>query len=135
MRSHVSSAALAAAFVLAPVAAGFAPAWSQDFSITNTAPGPGTEWMKGLQAWWDVHAYYPPDAAEHNLSGNVKLHLVIHQDGQVWSTQLEEGSGSRILDVAGADVFHSARLRPVGTAAPQSDVYVTVHFVLTHRHE
>src|ERR1700685_1742033 len=58
MRLSVASSALAAAFVLAPVAAGYAPALCQDFSITNqVAPAIAghPDLMRQLQAWWDAH--------------------------------------------------------------------------------
>ena len=80
MRSYVASAVLAAVFVLTPVVAGYAPALSQDFTITNKVE-PGGNWIRQLQAWWHVHAYYPPDALERKEDGTVKLHLVIHPNG------------------------------------------------------
>jgi len=80
MRSYVTSAFLAAACLLAPAAAGYAPALSQDFTITNKVE-PGGNWIRQLQAWWHVHAYYPPDALERKEDGTVKLHLVIHPNG------------------------------------------------------
>ena len=55
MRVLIASAALAAAFVLMPAAARHAPAWSQDFSITNPdvpADGSRRDVMRQLQAWW-----------------------------------------------------------------------------------
>ena len=84
MRLSIASSALAAAFVLTPLAAGYAPALCQDFSITNPGTGPGSDWIRKLQAWWDVHSYYPPDALEKKQDGTVKLHLVIHPDGNIW---------------------------------------------------
>jgi len=66
MRLSVASSALAAAFVLAPVAAGYAPALCQDFSITNqVAPAIAghPDLMRQLQAWRDAHAYYPRHAS------------------------------------------------------------------------
>jgi len=134
MRSYVASAVLAAAFVLLPAAAGYAPALSQDFSITNETLA-GSNWMKQLQAWWDVHAYYPPDALKNHEDGTVKVHLVIPQDGEVGLVQVAQGSGSHTLDMAGYEVFKYARLRPVPSAppAPQADVFITLHYVLAHQ--
>jgi TonB family protein len=135
MQPYVTSAFLAAACLLTPVAAGYAPALSQDFSITNKLEGPGTEWIRKLQAWWDVHAYYPPPALQNHQDGTVKLHLVIHPDGAVWTVEVVQGSGSEVLDKAGSEVFHLARLRPFppGTPAPQPEVNLTLHYVLEHR--
>ena len=134
MRSFVASAILTGAVVLAPVMGGYAPALSQDFSITNQQAA-GTEWIRKLQAWWDVHAYYPPDALAKNESGTVKVHLTIHPDGEVWTDELVEGSGSRSLDQAGLYAFHGAHLPPFppGTPTPQAEVNLTLHFVLAHR--
>ncbi len=134
MRSYVASALLAAAFVLMPAAVGYAPAWSQDFSITNETHS-GDEWYRQLQAWWDVHAYYPPGASAQNESGDVKIHLVIHPDGEVWEVKVVEKSGSKLIDDAGFYVFHNAVLRPIppNPPVPQSDVYLTEHYVLAHR--
>ena len=135
MRSYVASAVLAAVFVLLPAAAGYAPALSQDFSITNETPL-GSSWMAQLQEWWDLHAYYPLDASERNEDGTVKVHMLIHPDGKVWTIEVVSSSGSRILDEAGVEVFHNMYLRPfpAGTPAPQADVYVSLHYVLAHRH-
>jgi len=135
MRPCVASAVLAAVFALAPAAAGCAPAWSQDFSITNTAPGPGSEWIRQLQAWWDGHAWYPNDAAENKKDGDVKVHLVIHPDGAVWNVDVVQGSGSKSIDTAAVYAFHGGRLRPLPPAppAPQAEVNLTLHFVLGHQ--
>jgi TonB family protein len=134
MRSYVASPVLAAVFVLTPAAAGYAPALSQDFSITNETPG-GSQWIAKLQAWWDVHAYYPKDASDKNEGGTVKVHLLIHPDGTIWTVELVQGSGSRSLDNAGLYAFHSGILRPFppGAPAPQPDVYISEHFVLAHQ--
>ncbi len=66
MRSCNASIALAAVLILAPVAAGCAPALAQDFSITNPEPAVrvegavlGPDWIRQLQAWWDGHAFAP----------------------------------------------------------------------------
>src|SRR5271167_2129733 len=100
MRSCIASAILAAASILAPVATGHAPARSQDFSITNKVE-PGGNWIGKLQAWWDVHAWYPEDALEKKQDGTVKLHLVIRENGEVWTEETVQGSGSKSIDNAG----------------------------------
>jgi hypothetical protein len=77
MRLSVASSALAAAFVLAPVAAGYAPALSQDFSITNQEPANAghPDVMRQLQAWWDAHAYYP---------GTRRTTMRVALSGSIW---------------------------------------------------
>ncbi len=140
MRSTLAAAALAVAFVLAPVAAGCAPALAQDFSITNPEPSVrvegaalGPDWIRQLQAWWDKHAFYPGEAAQKNVSGTVKVHIVVQPDGEV-STIHIEGPKSKYLNNAAYQAFSDAHLHPFppGTPAPKADVYITLHYVLTH---
>ena len=136
MRPTVASAALAAVLALAPVPAGYAPAASQDFSITNTpeALGPGSEWTRQLQAWWDMHAYYPPEAGAKSQSGTVKMHLLIRPDGEVWRADMVQGSGTTTIDTAAYVAFHGARLRPLPKAPPaqEAEANLTLHFVMGH---
>ena len=138
MRLSVASSALAAAFVLTPVAAGYAPASSQDFSITNQVE-PANAWrhdmMRQLQAWWDAHAYYPRHASNSDEGGTVKVHLVISPDGNLFTTNLVESSGSRSLDAAGSAVFRGAFVRPFPQGEPKADIDISLHYVLAHRHD
>jgi len=131
MQSYLASAIFVGAFVLAP-----ALAWSQDFSITNKIEpiGPGNEWTRQLQAWWDMHAWYPPDAKENNKEGTVKAHLTVRPDGQIWTIDVVQGSGWKSIDTAAVYAFHGGRLRPLPPAppAPQADANLTLHFVLGH---
>jgi TonB family protein len=138
MRLSVASPALAAALVLTPVAAGYAPALCQDFSITNQVapaiPGhPGL--MRQLQAWWDAHAYYPRHASNNDEGGTVKVHLVILPDGRIWTVDVTESSGSHSLDTAGATVFRGGSVRPFPKGEPQADIDISLHYVLAHRHD
>src|ERR1700739_2715480 len=123
MRLSVASSALAAAFVLTPVAAGYAPALCQDFSITNQLE-PGNagrrDLMRQLQAWWDGHAYYPRHASNNDEGGTVKVHLVILPDGRIWTIDVVESSGSRSLDTAGDAVFHGGSVRPFPDGEPKA---------------
>src|SRR5271170_7825519 len=122
MRLSVASAALAAAFFLAPVAAGYAPALSDDFSITNPeepADAGHRDVIRQLQAWWDVHAYYPRHASNSDEGGTVKLHLVIWPDGNIWRSEVAQGSGSPSLDTAAVAVFRGGFVRPFPAGAPE----------------
>jgi len=115
MRLSIASATLAAAFVLTPVAAGYAPALSQDFSITNQAEPANAgrrDLMRQLQAWWDVHAYYPRHASQSDEGGTVKVHLLIYPDGRIWMVDVVGSSGSRSLDTAGSSAFRGGVVRP-----------------------
>ena len=99
MRLSVASSVLAAAFVLTPVAAGYAPALCQDFSITNQvepASPVRRDLMRQLQAWWDAHAYYPRHASNSDEGGTVKVHLVILPGGKIWMVDVAESSGSHV---------------------------------------
>jgi TonB family protein len=140
MRLSVASAALAAAFVLTPVAAGYSPARSQDFSITNQvepADAGRRDLMRQLQAWWDVHAYYPKAASQSDQGGTVKVHLVIHPDGNIWMVDVVESSGSRALDKAATLAFRGGFVRPfpAAQAASEAAIDIFLHYVLAHRHD
>jgi TonB family protein len=138
MRLHVTSVALAAAFVLTPLAAGYAPAFSQDFSITNQvepANAGRRDLMRQLQAWWDVHAYYPRHASNSDEGGTVKVHLVIYPDGRIWAVDVTGGSGSRSLDAAGVSAFYGGFVRPFPAGAPNAELDISLHYILAHRHD
>jgi TonB family protein len=136
MRLSVASSALAAVVVLAPLAAVFAPAQAQDFSITNQ-PEPANpghrDLVRELQAWWDTHAYYPRHAADNNDSGTVRLHLAIRPDGKVWTIDMVKSSRSDSLDAAAAAVFRGATVQPFPAGEPNAEINLTLHYVLTHR--
>jgi TonB family protein len=138
MRSSVASSALATALVLTPVAAGYAPALCQDFSITNQvepANPARRDLMRQLQAWWDAHAYYPRHASNNDEGGTVKVHLVIVPGGKIWTVDVVESSGSRSLDTAGYSVFRGGFVRPFPEGEPKADIDLSLHYVLTHRHD
>lgn len=135
MRMTVALSALAAAFVLTPEV----PALCQDFSITNQAP-PATPWqgdvMRELQAWWDAHAYYPRHASNNDEGGTVKVHLVIHPDGKIWTVNMVASSGYRTLDAAGDSVFSGGFVRPSPVEGePSAEFDISLHYVLTYRHD
>jgi TonB family protein len=138
MRLPIAASALAAAFVLTPVAAGYAPALCQDFSITNEVE-PANAWrrdmMKQLQAWWDAHAYYPRHASNNDEGGTVKVHLVILPDGNMFNMWMVESSGSHSLDAAGSAVFTGVFVRPFPQGQPKADIDLSLHYVLAHRHD
>jgi TonB family protein len=138
MRLSVASSALAAAFALTPVAAGYAPALCQDFSITNqveAANAARRDLMRQLQAWWDVHAYYPKHASNNDEGGTVKVHLEILPDGRIWTFNVVESSGSRSIDAAGSAVFRAGFVRPFPEGEPKADINISLHYVLAHRHD
>jgi TonB family protein len=138
VRLSLASSALTAAFVLMPVAAGYAPALCQDFSITNPVEPakPGRRDLMGqLQAWWDLHAYYPRHASNNDEGGTVKVRLVILADGRISTVNLVESSGSRPLDAAGVAVFRDVFVRPFPGAEPSADIDISLRYILAHRHD
>jgi TonB family protein len=138
MRLSVASSALAAAFVLTPVAAGYAPAMCQDFSITNQLESGNAahrDLMRQLQVWWDAHAYYPRHASNNDEGGTVKVHLVILTDGRIFTDDVVGSSGSASLDTAGASVFREGFVRPFPEGEPQAEIDLSLHYVLAHRHD
>ncbi len=138
MRLSVASSALAAAFVLTPVATGYAPALCQDFSITNQVESGNAarrDLMRQLQAWWDAHAYYPRHASNSDEGGTVKVHLVILPDGRISTVDVVASSGSRSLDTAGNSLFRGGFVRPFPEGEPKADIDISLHYVLAHRHD
>jgi TonB family protein len=93
----------------------------------------GPDWIRQLQAWWDQHAFYPGEAASKGLSGTVKVQMVVRPDGEVSTIHIVEGAGSKQIDNAAYVAFRGAHLHPFppGTPAPQADVTITLHYVLT----
>jgi TonB family protein len=138
VRLLLASSALAAAFVLTPVGAGYAPALCQDFSITNQlepANPARRDLMRQLQAWWDSHAYYPRHASNNDEGGTVKVHLVILPDGRIWTVDVVDSSGSRTLDMAAGSVFREGFVRAFPEGEPKADIDLSLHYVLAHRHD
>jgi TonB family protein len=137
MRSSSASAALAAALGLTMLVAAHVPALSQDFSITNqeaAADAGRRDVMRQLQAWWNVHAYYPSQASENDERGTVKLHLVINPDG-VWNASVARRSGSRSLDRASISAFNGGFVKPLAVGASAIEIDISLHYVLAQGHD
>lgn len=137
MRIPVVSASLAAALVLLPVVGTIAPVLAQDFSITNEAEPANPahrNLTRQLQAWWDMHGYYPRHASNNDESGTVKVRLAIRADGNIWTVDVVGSSGSPSLDVAAAAAFRGGFVRPLPTGASDT-VDLSLHYVLTHRRD
>ena len=138
MRLSVASFVLAATFVLAPVAAGYAPALCQDFSITNPVEQGNAargDLMRQLQARWEVHAYYPRHASNNDEAGTVKVHLAMLPDGRIFAVDVVGSSGSHSLDAAGVAAFRDVFVRPFPEDEPRADIDISLHYVLAHRHD
>jgi TonB family protein len=138
MRLSIALSVLAAAFVLTPVAAGYAPALCQDFSITNEVEQGNAarrDLMRQLQAWWEMHAYYPRHASNNDEGGTVKIHLAILPDGRIWMINLVGSSGSRSLDSVGSAVFRDGFVRPFPAGEPRAEIDISLRYILAHRHD
>jgi TonB family protein len=94
----------------------------------------GPDWIRQLQAWWEQHAFFPGEAASKGLSGTVKVNLVVQPNGEVTTIHIEQGAGVKQIDNAAYVAFRGAHLHPFppGTPAPQADVTITLHYVLTN---
>ena len=135
MRWSIAPLTLAAACVLLSVAT---PAMAQDFSITSQAEPANAgrrDLMRQLQAWWDVHAYYPKHASLADEGGTVKLHLLVHTDGNIWVGDVVGSSGSTALDTAASATFHGSFVRPFPPGVPEAAVDLSLQYVLAHRHD
>lgn len=94
----------------------------------------GPDWYNRFEAWWERHAYYPPQAGENGEQGDVTLDLVIRRDGKVQSAVLAERSGSQWLDMAALGVFRDARLPELPSdAAATVPIHLTIHYLIVHR--
>ncbi len=116
----------------APSAAPAPPVETPEPAVRIEGAVLGPDWIRQLQEWWDLHAYYPREAIAKGLSGAIKVHLVVHGDGEVWIVKVLQGSGSETLDRAGIEVFLHGHLRPFppGTPAPQAEVTITMRYAL-----
>lgn len=139
MRFSVTPAVLTAALIMiTTTAVGTVRASAQDFSITNPenpVDAGHRDLVRQLQAWWDLHAYYPRHASQNDEGGNVKIHLVIRTDGNIWRSEVVGSSGSLSLDTAGAAAFHGGFVRPFPPSMPEASLDLTLHYVLAHRHD
>ena len=125
------------ALALLPVVSGIAPAFAQDFSITNEAEPANPahrDLTRQLQGWWDMHAYYPRHASNNDESGTVKVRLAIRSDGNIWTVDVIGGSGSPSLDAAAAAAFRGGFVRPLPTGASDT-IDLSLHYVLAHRRD
>jgi TonB family protein len=110
---------------------------SDDFSITNQEPADAgrRDLMRQLQAWWDVHAYYPRHASNNDESGTVKVHMVVQPDGLILRVDVVGSSGSHALDTAASAAFKGGFVRPFPAGAPEADLDLSLHYILAHRHD
>jgi len=91
-----------------------------------------TDWLNEVQAWWNRHAYYPPQAGMNNEEGDVTLHMQVDHDGRVERLELIEKSGSQWLDLGALSTFRDAYLPPLPSDMPEAQIpfHVTVHYII-----
>jgi TonB family protein len=136
VRSLVVSTAVVMAFVLTPACVGYSPARGQDFSITNQGTPVDAfhrDLMRQLQAWWDVHAYYPRHASSGDEAGTVVVHLRINTDGRIWTADLAGSSGSYSLNSAAVATFRNGFVQKFPDGEKDVDIDLRLHYVLTHK--
>lgn len=93
---------------------------------------PGPDFRKSLMSWWLGHRYYPPQAAEAGEDGEVHISLIVDRLGRVRDVQLNEGSGSLWLDMAGVGTWRGAQLIPIPDSLGRDNIVVdlTLHYIL-----
>jgi protein TonB len=93
-----------------------------------------TDWLNEVTAWWQRHAYYPPQAGVNNEDGDVTLHMRVDRDGHVTQLELVSKSGSQWLDLGALAIFRDAYLPPLPPGTPEAQIpfHVTIHFVIVH---
>jgi TonB family protein len=91
--------------------------------------------MRQLQAWWDVHGYYPRHASLNDEGGTVGIRLDIRPDGRIRSVQVARGSGSQSLDAAALRTFTGGFIRPFPEGLPGTELDISLNYVLAHRHD
>ena len=91
-----------------------------------------TDWLNMVTAWWQRHAYYPPQAGVNGEEGDVTLHMRVNRDGRVENLELTGKSGSRWLDIGAMGTFRDAHLPPLPPDMPEAQIpfEVTVHYVI-----
>ena len=91
-----------------------------------------TDWLNEVTAWWQRHAYYPPQAGLNGEDGDVTLHMQVDHNGHVSHLELETKSGSQWLDLGALAIFRDAYLPPLPPDMPDKQIpfHVTIHFVL-----
>ena len=106
----------------------------QEASVRVEGAELGADWLKQLQAWWDLKAFYPKEASDKNVGGTVKVHLWINPDGVVWNVDVAQSSGSAVLDEASFEIFHRAASGAALSAGhrrqPRADITISMHYVL-----
>ena len=100
-------------------------AWSDDKEV-------GDNWLNLVAAWWQRHAYYPPEAGMNGEQGITTVKLVVRHDGSVAKVQLEDPSGYPWLDMAAVAVFRGATLPPLPSdvTAASIPVHFTIHYII-----
>jgi periplasmic protein TonB len=95
-------------------------------------PAVGADWLSEVAAWWQRHAYYPPQAGMNGEQGDVTVQMIVQHDGRVTYVHLERRSGSQWLDMASVAVFRDADLPPLPPEVRDKDItlHFTIHYVI-----
>ena len=119
-------------FAQVPVGAPPRDAGRMDPNIRITGAQLGAGWIELLHRWWNLHGYYPDQAAREGEDGTVGLHLVVDRSGQVTELELVTRSGSQWLDMGAQAIFRGAHLPPfpANTPEPKADIDLRINYVL-----
>jgi TonB family protein len=75
-----------------------------------------------------INLTYPTDAIKHNLEGKVLIKILINREGDVSRTNLEQTSGSTILDSAAIDYTHSLKFIPAKADGKPIHIWISMLF-------
>jgi TonB family protein len=82
-----------------------------------------------IKALINQNLHYPPLARRRGIEGTVRLVLAISEDGELQGIQLQESSGSLLLDNAALDL--SRRIFPLGVRLSSSmEIAINIQYRL-----
>jgi TonB family protein len=86
--------------------------------------------LRQLQAWWEVHGYYPRHASENDEGGTVTVHLMIWRDGNIAAATVVGSSGSPSFDSAATMAFRGGFVKPLPLVGNPHRRHAFVGFLL-----
>ncbi|MGH7155188.1 MAG: energy transducer TonB [Acetobacteraceae bacterium] len=100
--------------------------------VRSDDPDVGPDWLNLVSAWWQRHAWYPPEAGINNEQGTVTVRLIVAHDGKVESVRLEDRSGKPFLDMGAVAIFRGATLPPLPPRVKTQSipVHFTIHYII-----
>ena len=87
-------------------------------------------WTRSLDTYWLRHRYYPSQALQAGVGGQVKIELTVNRLGKVEDVTLLASSGSQWLDLAALASWRSAQL--AAFPAKVTDHRITLAVAVTY---